>query len=960
MDMGHGKEISASELGRTEHWLAESRWVRSLARALAGSASRSEDLAQDAWVVALRRDSEGEVPRPWMGGVLRNLARTQRRGERRRKDREERAARGEAQPSAEEAVRRAELQQGVVHAVLGLDEPYRSTVLLRYLEELPVSEVAKRTASVPATVRVRCHRGLAMLREALTQDWGDEPTLLRNLALLGVGEGLRGAALVSSASGGAVKSALWKGMGMKLAGKLTVLVVVAVLPLGFWWAQGDPATGVLADPSGPDVATRESGETELVEPLGVDEPARTPGPERDPVVAGDTEPRVAEAAGPVPVFGETRLHGRVVDADGAGIAGARIVRLEPDLSASASEDAEPLVVEQLRSDEQGRFRIEDLRPFVEYSLRAAAPGFAESPVHIFETQVGATIVLDRAIRLHGHVRDRVTGLGVPGARVEIWSPAFRSPGFGESSDHWTDASGAYEAEGIPGGTNLKMVIHLEGHVPVERSLRTLARDDTEFDVWIGEHRGLEVRTVDALSGLRVAGVEIRSSMDAASPMAITDRDGVARIQVGLGGSPDPEPSNGSFRPGRHGQGTLYLGAPGYCMTKVSLTTLDVRDVDVVEWPMQPSARLEGRVVDGDGEAIEGVSVRTTMFEDYSLWESTDCSFGPSRSSRRATTDEEGRFVLAEVPWGVPFSEITLRTPDGVQRESKDLAPAEAGRTRTVEITLSEEATLRGIVRANGELHTGYVYIKTQDDQVYRYTQADESGRYEIPHLDPGHYWIAACSNDATATWTPDLPFEVGTGAIDPIDFDIELDLVYIRGELVDENGAPVGGQDVIVFPQNESGGHGQILAGMGKSRPDGTFKIGVKESEEPGQLYVLGVFRSQNGVTEYDVEAEGDPVRLVIATLVSVRLTATQGPGGPPVTQLSLSWEDTTTHQKGTLTGGFPMPTDAQGNLEVHLPRGTLKLTVRAPGTSLLPIELDDVHVFDADQPGSLAVEFRD
>lgn len=957
MDMGQGSDVPSIEWRRTEHWLAESRWVRSLARAIARDPGRSEDLAQEAWVVALRRDSGGDVPRGWMGGVLRNLARTQRRGEQRRKSREERAARGEAQPSAEEAVRRAELQQAVVRAVLDLEEPYRSTVLLRYLEELSVAEVAKRTHSNPSTVRVRSHRGLALLRGSLEEGWGDESTLLRNLAVLGT-TGLGEAALSSAAPTAMAPSILWKGIVMKFAGKLGVLAAIGLLPLGIWWSRSDPSGGVVADPSGIEIAEDETVDQAWVEPRASEDPRRTSIPEPGSAAVRTADSEALGVEEPAAAFGETRLQGRVVDADGTGIEGAWVLRLGPDPNPSPNERAEPIVVEELRSGPGGGFQFDDLRPFVEYSIRATAPGFADSPVHLLETQVGATLVLDRAVRLHGHVRDRVTGLGIPDAKVEVFVPAVRSPGFGESTGCWTDGAGAYEAAGMPGGTHLKLVVHIDGQVPTERSVRTLARDDTEFDVWVGEHRPLEVRTVDAQTGLRVSGVEIRSSLESASPMATTDGDGVARIRIGRGGPSKNEASPQRFRPNRHGHGTLFLEAAGYCMTQVSMTNLDVRDQDWVEWPMQPSARIEGRVVDGDGAGIEGVTLRTTLFEDYSLFDSKACSFGPSRDSRRVTTDGEGHFALDDVPWGLPFSEVSVRTREGVEREVKDLSPAEAGRTRTVEIVLSEEATLRGIVRANGKLHSGYVYIKTQDDQVYRYTQADESGRYEIPHLDPGQYWIAACSNDATATWTPDLPFEVGPGSIDPIDFDIELDLLYLRGELVDENGAPVGGQDVIAFAQNESGGYGQILAGMGKSRPDGTFEVGVKETEVAGQLYVIGVFRSQNGVTEYDVEPEGDPVRLVIATLVPVRITATAGVGAAPVTRLSVTWEDTDSGQKGTVSGGFAVPTDARGNLEVYLPRGNLKLTLRSPGASSSPVELEDVHVFDDDQPGSLSVQF--
>jgi RNA polymerase sigma-70 factor (ECF subfamily) len=99
------------------------------------------------------------------GLVLRNFARQERRSSARREAREHDVARREELPSAREIVARAELQRRIAGAVMELDEPYRSAVLLRYFEDLPPREIAKRLGVPVATVRTRLARALEQLRE---------------------------------------------------------------------------------------------------------------------------------------------------------------------------------------------------------------------------------------------------------------------------------------------------------------------------------------------------------------------------------------------------------------------------------------------------------------------------------------------------------------------------------------------------------------------------------------------------------------------------------------------------------------------------------------------------------------------------------------------------------------------------------------------------------------------------
>jgi RNA polymerase sigma factor (sigma-70 family) len=147
--------------------LTHSAWVRALARRLVGEGA--DDLVQEAWVAALARpEVELRTPRAWLAGVLRRLARRTRRGEARRRVREEnsaRAASGACEPSVEETFEAAATGRALADLVLALEEPFRSVVLLRYYEDLPPRHIAEKLGIPVRTVNSRLERELARLRE---------------------------------------------------------------------------------------------------------------------------------------------------------------------------------------------------------------------------------------------------------------------------------------------------------------------------------------------------------------------------------------------------------------------------------------------------------------------------------------------------------------------------------------------------------------------------------------------------------------------------------------------------------------------------------------------------------------------------------------------------------------------------------------------------------------------------
>jgi RNA polymerase sigma-70 factor (ECF subfamily) len=155
--------------------LSEMRWLRGLAKSLGADAHTADDLSQPTVLKVLEHPPETDRSvRGWLRTVLGNRLRKSRRTRIRREAREARAARPESGASTFDVVARAAIQREVSDAVMALDEPYRSTVLLRFFEELPPRRIASLLGVPVATVKTRLARALDQLREQLDRAHGGD------------------------------------------------------------------------------------------------------------------------------------------------------------------------------------------------------------------------------------------------------------------------------------------------------------------------------------------------------------------------------------------------------------------------------------------------------------------------------------------------------------------------------------------------------------------------------------------------------------------------------------------------------------------------------------------------------------------------------------------------------------------------------------------------------------------
>jgi RNA polymerase sigma-70 factor (ECF subfamily) len=286
--------VDVADTGETfERLLENARWVRALGIELVGS-GEADDLVQAALGAALAGGARAENPGAWLSGVLRRLAGRGRRGSERRLSRERAAARAEALPAADELVLEAELSRTLIRAVTELEEPFRTTVLLRYYRGLESAAIAAAQGVAPATVRTRLHRAHGLLRAKLDREQGGRAAWALAFAV----PGNSGAAtLAASTVGGGI------GMGAKAA--LGAVAVLAALVGGVW--SGARERAALAEAS-PDAV--------LGERVTVRATPRSKGAESSTARPPEREALAAEARASAR-FPEVLLFGAARDESGA-------------------------------------------------------------------------------------------------------------------------------------------------------------------------------------------------------------------------------------------------------------------------------------------------------------------------------------------------------------------------------------------------------------------------------------------------------------------------------------------------------------------------------------------------------------------------------------------------------------------------------------------------------------------
>ena len=197
--------IGTLEKARSEHWTDEevidrvkagetalyeivmrryNQRLYRIARAILRDDAEAEDVTQDAYVRAFQHLDQfaGRAPfSAWLTRIAVHEALARLRLRSRSQQLEDAEQDGEflmtmadTSPDPEQMASRAEINRLLEDAVLGLPEQFRAVVMLRDVEELSTSETAAALELSEENVKVRLHRGRAMLRSWLVGRVGAE------------------------------------------------------------------------------------------------------------------------------------------------------------------------------------------------------------------------------------------------------------------------------------------------------------------------------------------------------------------------------------------------------------------------------------------------------------------------------------------------------------------------------------------------------------------------------------------------------------------------------------------------------------------------------------------------------------------------------------------------------------------------------------------------------------------
>ena len=394
-----------------EELLEHGAWLRRLVTGLVGEAD-ADDVLQATWLSALEKPPrvEGNI-RGWLATVARNLVHRRRRQDERRRRREQAAARPERLRSTAEHLSELQQRRRIAEALMELDEPYRSTLCWRFLDEKSIQDIAEGQGLSASAVRSRLHRGLTLLRGRL----GLPPRTSRS-SLLGGWLAVR--QLVSACIGGI-------GMTLtahKIAGAAALVLGVAGL---LYWGIPDGTANVVDTESPqltkevvasgkPGAASEPSVQTGRVEKQSLRTPSSV---EEDALVR--FEGRVVDARA-VPVLGVPirwrKLSEPVPNSGGSTESGARgrfVIQVPRRELPAAPARIEGGAV----SDLQGALLIEAGEDWL--TLRSWPVLSPEQDAeHESRDEWVGTIVVARKVKFSARVVDQ-DGRPLPGARMRV-------------------------------------------------------------------------------------------------------------------------------------------------------------------------------------------------------------------------------------------------------------------------------------------------------------------------------------------------------------------------------------------------------------------------------------------------------------------------------------------------------------------------------------------------------------
>lgn len=884
----------------SEQLMAEMAWVRRLARALVRDHSTADDVAQDAWVVANERQPSTDRPlRPWLSRVVRNLAHTRKRAEARRDVHEGAAVDLRVVATPAELIERVELHRAIADEVIALAEPYRSTVLLHFFEDLSSVELAQRLGVPEGTVRRRLKVALDQLRDALRErSRADERNWLRALVPL--------AALPNRA---AAPSALPTLIGAFAVKKLVAAVVV-VLALGLvWiWHRAPSASTPSASHAPAPLFALDRDDAKRPIPSWMVQAGVAPRTIAGRVIAGgegvagatvqlalhiDSEvlapiATATTTAGGAFDFGRQPAAVFVVSAiaEHHAAVATTIAVADPhvdtehvvialgDCHAHVSgsiRDAGGGPIAHARVSSAGLSAVESSTDGT-YDLCLAAidePGMAHAPVRVEAEGYGA---LEDTVMALGDVHHdfvlvpeavlvgRVTVGDQPVAHARVSAEPddavriHRASGWAESDD-----DGRFRIAGLsPGRFRLSAIAeHLGTAVPVPAIARSAA---TSRDIHIALTAFARVRGRVVLNGEPIAG---------------------ASVSVAQHGRPSTSTSvsqsDGSFVLDNVPYGTATFVAPPYQVRAPASVAIAVADVDGVELEVTRLATVHGHITRG-GKPAAGATI--------------GCSNGGRVHEHTTKADASGAYAIEGLIGGA----IACTAWDPRDQAFTVSPPVQLGANAdlTLDLDIDSNGRVQGeVVDEAGDPVPGadvVIDMITKGNDSCE-AIADAHGAFDCGALAGGEYKVAVMATPGgRQPFSPASGDHFDTiqvpkdGVVGGVRLAIKNQRVAIRGTVADTTGAPVADAQV------EALGHHASFVSFPSAvtDTDGHFEIA---NLAPGS-YSVRARGADGGLAELtEVTAGGGPVTITIQAPGSIAGTLV-GFAAPPVVRTSTWTSD--------------------------------------------------------------------